>query len=761
MAEVSVTILSAAEDRFSVRFEADGGPATVEVPAPAAELIGDLVAQLRSPRMAGAAARHLSDTLGRVLFAGEVGEALRTLLRDDPEPMIFLATDARLAEWPWELARDPESGASPAMEASAFVRESGGPVAHATTARRAVLVVPGEHAAARVATLQAATRPLGRKLGVDVFALEPVTGPSLRRTLGRGALFVHIETRLLGEALALDDGHVPVDRLGLDGDTWLVVLGGPEPTPALHTRLRGQGIPLVVGQSTPLEPAAAAALDRELYRALAAGESLAAAVRRARRALVRFGGAEGHAWAAPVLWSAPAVRGDISPAITPFPPPRAVAAPRDPGATLLDFQTLRMAGPTAPPPGPHPGSVVPREAVVGAGGRLGTMPMASPAFVHETIRALREGRSGPELTARVEAMRALGGATALAAEDAELAELDPADRTRRLTDRLVAAVSRPDAELSSPPDLGARLATVSKTTGVAVDRVGLIAAALLAGRGLVLTGGEPGQRWQVLSRVADEVFDTAAVLVRGGPADRFMGGPVESGFGGHLYEAVVLNWRRDELDPYRTDAPAPVSRVPVVGDVGAGYRIFRGCWPLVPVELGFAPGVLGELALALVSGAIVGVAGGRLFRVVLPADFRVLISADDADALVGVLPPEVPVISLVEARPIDEGEALSERERWLGEVERRLGPAEDVAESHLRLDLAERLAEVFVAVRPLVAVPSSVFGAALALALHLPGSAEARAEAALLVHVAPRLSRAVASAIPNSMSRLRASVERR
>lgn len=210
MADVSITILFAADDQLSIRLETDGGPATADVPLLSGELIADLVLQLRSPRMAGAAARHLSEALGRVLFAGDAGETLRGLLRDDDDLMLFLATDPRLVEWPWELARDPETGSCPAMEAAAFVRESGGPVTVSNAARRAVLIVPGEHASARVGTLQAATRPLGRKLGVDVFALDPVTGPGLRRTLARGALFVHIETRLQGESLVLDDGHVPI-----------------------------------------------------------------------------------------------------------------------------------------------------------------------------------------------------------------------------------------------------------------------------------------------------------------------------------------------------------------------------------------------------------------------------------------------------------------------------------------------------------------------------------------------------------------------
>jgi hypothetical protein len=357
-------------------------------------------------------------------------------------------------------------------------------------------------------------------------------------------------------------------------------------------------------------------------------------------------------------------------------------------------------------------------------------------------------------------MRALGGAAALASQDAELAETDPAERTRRLTDRLVAAVSRPDAALTPPPDLAARISALAVSTGVPSDRLALVAAAVLAGRGLVLTGGDPGLRWQVLARLAEEVFEHAALVARATSPERLVGGPVDTGFGGFVYEAIALNWRRDELDPYRTDAPSPVSRVPVVGDGPGCYRIFRGVWPVLPLEAGVCAASVTEIGLALASGALVGVAGGRLFRLPLPADFRVLLSVNDRESVAGLLPAEVPVVSLVAPRAMDESAALAERERWLGELERRLGPAEDVGESHLRLRLAERVAEVFIALSPSTAVPSTAYAEAVVLAAYLSGSAEDRAEDALLVHVAPRLPRDAAEAVPVRFERLRAAVRR-
>lgn len=744
MADISLTLLCGSEERVTVRLDLGNGPLTVETTGPSHELVADLVGQLRSVRMAGAAARHLSEVLGRVLFAGEPGEALRGALRDDPEPIVLLATDPRLADWPWELARDPETGAPLALEAAMLVREAGAPAAHTAAARRAVLVVPGEHALAHTGTLQAATRPLGRKLGVDVFPLEPATGPGLRRSLARGALFVHIEAALHGEALMLDDGHVPVERLGLDADTWLVVLGGAEVTLPVHGRLRALGVPLVLGLQISLDPAAAAALDRELYRALAAGESLGEAVRRARRALVRFGGLEGHAWAAPVLWSAPSVRGVGSPAAMPFPPPEAREERRDPGATLLDFQTLRAPGSPASAP---PAAVAPVSPMRSAGGGATSgpvgVPLSAPAFIQDTIRCMREARQDAELAVRIDALRTLGGAAMIGAQSPELNDLSPSERTTRLADRLVETISRSDAELNLPADFDARIQSAARALGVSVEHLDLMARALLAGRGLVLAGGEVSHRRRLLRMLAEDVFEAAPLAARTDDPGQLLGGPGEGAFGGWIYEAIAMNWRRDDLDPYRLDSAGPTQRVPVVlRGTGGRFRVLRGVWSLAEVEPGLHGAALRDLLVALDEGYLAGVAGGRLFRLRLPADFRVLLSVDDSAGLRALLPVSVPVFSAVDAAPLTEARSLAERERWLGEAEARFGHAADVAESQARLHMAERLSQVSAALLGAgQAVPPSAFAAAMALALQLGGEVEDRVERALVVHVAPWVRR--------------------
>ena len=60
MADISLTLLCGSEERVTVRLDLGNGPLTVETTGPSHELVADLVGQLRSVRMAGAAARQPS-----------------------------------------------------------------------------------------------------------------------------------------------------------------------------------------------------------------------------------------------------------------------------------------------------------------------------------------------------------------------------------------------------------------------------------------------------------------------------------------------------------------------------------------------------------------------------------------------------------------------------------------------------------------------------------------------------------------------------
>ena len=115
---------------------------------------------------------------------------------------------------------------------------------------------------------------------------------------------VHLEADADGRA-QLDDGPVPLSRLGINESTWLALLAGSQTNSLGARSLRENGAALVVGQQLSLPPRFASAAYRAVYQALGAGQSVHTAVNRARHALLQIGGKGDASWAAPVLWAAP------------------------------------------------------------------------------------------------------------------------------------------------------------------------------------------------------------------------------------------------------------------------------------------------------------------------------------------------------------------------------------------------------------------------------------------------------------------------
>ncbi len=724
MADLAITLLAAGEGRLRVRCEHEGRVAEAETALPAAERAEELWAQVRAGDAPAVAQRDLADMLGAVLFAGEAGRALRDALLDDPQRTVALAAPPPLSRWPWELAREPLTGRYFVLDGAALVRVAGEPARRPRLPARAVLVVPAEVGASHLQALQAATRHLAHKAGLDVYPAEPATGPSLRRTLGRGAAFVHLEAPIAGEEVRVDDGRLPVDRIGLDPDTWLVVLGGTDAGAEAAARLRGAGVPVVVALQTALRPELAATVNRELYRALARGAGVLEAVERVRAALARKAGPDAFVWAAPVVWAAPGAGEDATPASLPVPP-----------AAMTDAPSARGTVPSAEPiaASPYPDLAGPSQ-----------RPIPSPVFLHETLRLVREraAHADPETEARVQTLRALGArAGGIEANDGGD---DPGVRTARLADRLVEAISRHDGPLAAPAELTARLASAAHAAALAAEPLRRAATALLASRVVLLVG--PGaERARAARYLAEEVFDYHARVARIDGASLMTGpeGRDERGAsvgGGWLFEAVTANWRRDELDPLHPDQPPPAHRLPLVGRAGGAWRIYEGAW-LVVRDAHRAKGAeLVDLIGSVDDGVLQGFAGGRPYRAPVPADFRVILTASTVPE---ALPEHVPVVAI---RPSTD--LAAERERWIAVAEAQAGPAPDAARTLARTRAAQAIAEVVRFARIARPLSGDVGAAALTYALRSEGSLEAAVDEALCVYLFPRLASGAPDAIP-------------
>lgn len=707
MNAVTVSV-ALADGRLSIRAEHDQQSqirvASATTPVPATELIDDL---LRPVRAGHGSASRLGHLLGEILFAGDVGGLLRGALAKG-EPVVLLSTDEERADWPWELASDPETGARPALDGGGMARVGGRPWSGPGVLPRGVIAIPTLAGGPRRDAVLASTRRLARKTTLDVFPADPVTGPGLRRILEHGAALVHVEGVGPGARILLDDGPVPADRLGVDNRCWLVVLGGTETNLDSGRRLREAGAAMVLAHQVELRPHQTAAIDRELYRALAEGTPIIEALARVRQALATTEGDKSGAWAAPVLWTAP---GEENPLWMTFPPPMT----RAPAPVGLDG-----AG-SSPAQLPYPD-------LAGPPGH----PIPAPVFVHETTRRLRAGDDGAT-DGRAATMRALAGQLTA----------DPADVNSgpgALTDKLIDAISRPDGPLERPEGFSDRSTRVAEQTAISLETVRQAAHALLVSPVvcLVAPAGSGGARLARL--ISETLFDRHPQFARGHGAGSLLGGPRrgEGGVltaGGWLYRAAALNWRRDELDPLRPDQPAPRSRIPMVVERpdGRGHSIRRGTWLVITEAERADPDALAAAAARIEGGLISGLnPDGAQFRLPVPRDFRLLIVAEHP---LDALPPTVPHIAVQRTR-----DAAVLRARWLAEARHRPGPARDEGGAMARGTTADQLWRILRVIELVTPVPADIGAAVLRHSIARGGTADALDEALQVLvarHLAP------------------------
>lgn len=717
MSDLSITLARTGRDTLNCRVEFDGRAARGTAELPPADAVEDLHQQTLDGSAPAGAYRAFADLLGRLLFAGDAGDLLREALDADSERLLLLSTESSLQGWPWELARDPQRGTYIVKEGARMVRVAGRSSQPTAIRRRGLLIVPAASGKSRAAALEASTRHLARKAEIDIFPSDPATGPALRRALDGGALLAHIEGARSDGRVALDDGMVPIERLGLNANCWFARLGGVEPNCDAALSLRASGVQVVLGRQAELRPRETAAVDRELYRALASGDHISGAVRRARQALSKNAG---FSWAAPVLYVAPA-RGANSAVVQPFPPPfvgpqvESLAQSMTPiSATLMEICDGSYPDLEGPPGHPVP----------------------APIFIRDTIRMARGGASDPgELEARAAAMRALGTGTR-SQPDLD-PSLSPDERTAQLTDHLVRSIAQRDLPLAPPADLQVVTDRVAGSIAVEPGALRQAATALLAGP--IVFVSAPGRGGERAARaLAEQVFGYHPRLLDADTTEPLIMGPSRASDaqfqpGGWLYRVAASNWRRDQLDPLRAGEPGPTERMRTVSRRanGSGWRAHAGSWLVLNRAEHTDVGVLNTIARWLEQGLASGLMEGVPWRLKLPADFRVILSGRVAPEW---LPAGIPVIK-IGAHPSAE----VEQARWLALTEQRCGIAEDAAATLVRRRKASVMVEILRFARVVCPGIDANGPAALAYAIEHPGGPGDAVDEALCLHVLPRL----------------------
>ena len=720
MSRLNVSIVASPDDQIAVHAEfSRGEDLQVErgqVPWPDADAMTALTERLRTGRAPAAAIERLSGLLGSILFCGPVGALLRAAWRADESTPLFLTAGHALAHFPWECARDPEDGLVPALMGG-IVRIGGRPFAPGNIAPRGVLVASRAVSQPRLKAVQASTRRIGRAAEIDIFSADPATGPGVRRALSSGAALVHLEGVNAGTVL-LDDGPVPVERLGVGERIWLADIGGGRSNESAGLKLREAGVGVVVARQIDLTAASAAAMDRVFYRALADGETALDAVRQVRAALRRDEGEGSAAWASPVLWSAPASAVG-TPALIPFPPP-------DMGGASEILETNKFFAL------PDVGS--------GAKGRRGAA-ISAAVFVRDTIRMLRSGGAGTsqaEVGRRAHVLRALGGHQTMDPDDEpQNGQFSPDERVTRLTDRLVEAMGRTDAPLASPNDEHARRDAIAQRLAVpsaAVERVALtLAAAPIVN--LVPRQGLDGV--EIAAAVVEELFGYHAHCASGLDSSALLSGPrrTSSGAvsrGGWLYRAIASNWRRDQIDPLEANSQGPRTRMPLLAARDDDWAVCHGGWLIIDGADAIAPDIVRGLGSALSAGEFSGMnAQGDAFRIPIPRDFRVILVGSSNDAL------RASGVPAVEVGPSADQSAL--RRLLLAEAAHWIGPADDEADLRYRGGIAEACADTAAFIRIFAPVSQSAIRTAATYAIKCGGDIATAVRAGFDTHVASRI----------------------
>ncbi len=666
MSSIYVTVLCDANDELSLHAEwpkSDHPNAEARARLPESDFFTDLLEQGRSS--GGHVHRLLGQNLGSILFSGDVGTLLREGLASGELSCIFLQTDAQRAEWPWELALDPETGARPAIDAG-LVRLHGAQAGGDPVPGKGVLIVPRTGGKAKLKALQAATRTMARRHEIDVYPADPATGPGIRRSLEGGALIVHLDTHD-GERALLDDGAVPFERLGLGGDTWLTILGGRPSEAAVGASLRGCGSPLVVTHQFSVAPHQSSAGHRALYKALGSGDSVSSALGRARFALEQLCDGDDFAWASPVLWAAPGGSQE-EPALMAFPPPHRVATQMNSpevfdaaAATYLNVDKTAVAG----------------------------VPMSAPVFVHETLRVLTQGAgTQDERGRRAAALRELGGsATVDVSPDPSLS---PAERIRDLTDRFVGALGRDDEALGRPSGFESDVSKLADRLAISPASVETAAMAVRAARAVFLRSNSLPEAIGLAQGVASELYGYVGNILPLNEMETLLEGPSVSSAGdtrpgGWLFRSIAANWRRDEVDPFQPEQIDPATRMPLVARRGDGWQIFNGAWLIVPDADRLPASQLRALQQALSTRVLAGIGpDGRTYRLLMPQDFRVLLIGA---WMPGELDESIPVVEVDSRASVD-----SRVERWMGVAAERVGLPTDQAAATARRRAAETIA---------------------------------------------------------------------
>lgn len=608
-------------------------------------------------------AKRLSGALGRALVDTPAGEHLHEQLSYATACFVYLSIPDSVSHFPWEMLKVSREGL-PLCEGLPTSRVGKGKETAGVFINQCVLVSPTHHGVVRDRTLYSSTRRLARKDTLEVVELDPPSSTSLRRSTRSGNLAIHFEG-VRGDQVSLDDGVFSVQDLALNKATWLVVLGGTEPSLIAAQELAEFGVVQSVSRSFNVHPRTQAIFERSFYHALADGDGIATAIFRARHSVAQSDSMLAYQAAAYVCTVATK---DGLPDQQTFPPPQV----RQPLTLDLngDLKVEKLRSPLQNL----------RE--------VPAHPIPLSVFIQESIQVLR---GNLESVRQRDARRAV--LRRLAVRHTSGGELDALPREPTALRRFFEAlVGVPDNGLNAVRGRTEQVQALSDFVGLTPKCTQGLVHAIRSHQILHLEAQDLRQARSLVRGIAESVYGYCPRFFSHQSDSSFFAGP--SLLGGGIYDAgggfarsLASHWRRDESASLQPDQPRPTVRLPSLGRVGDAWHIFQGTWLIIEINDQWSTHDEQTIQRALDTRVFDGLnKNGKPFRLTVPKDFRVILISSPDTATQSAVPP----IKLEASQT-----ALSGRERWNTYLSDLFGPPSGLTEVQYRAQFLEAFAEVF------------------------------------------------------------------
>ena len=193
------------------------------------------------------------------------------------------------------------------------------------------------------------------------------------------------------------------------------------------------------------------------------------------------------------------------------------------------------------------------------------------------------------------------------------------------------SVGRQDSRLERMPGRETLTKQLAENCGYAAEGLQALLGALDANQILRVSSNQSVSITRLIRGASELIYGYVPRFVSGKDLETLFDGPMQWANGtyhpgGALARTLSTNWRRDDIAALSPANSEGKTRLPIIGRIGSGWRIYRGAWLVVQASDEWLSANTGLLKRIVSTLAFDGFnSGGHPFRVPCPSDFRIIL----------------------------------------------------------------------------------------------------------------------------------------